>query len=182
MTGFQNPYMSPYGFQQMQQMQQSPMFPQTSQQVVKVNGENGARAYQIGPNSSALLLDESGLLVWVVTSDGAGYKTVSAYDISPHKVVPKADFDTLENRIKRLEDIVSGSTVNSSTVGQKQYAPNAPAYKADDEHGKVRTEPAVYAEPVSHEQSSVETGNGYRPTAWGRSDESTPGGSTGKGY
>ena len=79
---YQNPFLSPYGYgQQIQQMQ--PVLP--AQQVVRVTGEAGARAYQIGPNSSALLLDESGALVWLVTSDGAGYKTVSAYDIAPHQ-------------------------------------------------------------------------------------------------
>ena len=80
------------------------------QEVVKVNGENGARAYPIGPNSSALLLDESGVLVWLVTSDGAGYKSVSAYDITPHQTAPAPDFTSLEDRIKRLEEFVNGFT------------------------------------------------------------------------
>ena len=71
---FNNPYINPYG---MGQTYTPPVFPQNAQ-VVKVNGENGARAYQIGPNSSALLLDESGALVWLCTTDGAGYKTVTA--------------------------------------------------------------------------------------------------------
>ena len=66
-------------------------------QVVRVNGENGARSYTIGANSSALLLDESGLMVWLVTSDGAGYKTVTPYDITPHQVQPAPDFGSLES-------------------------------------------------------------------------------------
>ena len=36
----------------------SPMQPQIRSEIVKVNGENGARAYQLAPNSSTLLLDE----------------------------------------------------------------------------------------------------------------------------
>ena len=100
---FQNPYLNPYGM--MQPYQQ----PAQSCQVIKVNGENGARAYNMGPNSSALLLDESGLMVWLVTSDGAGYKTVAPYDIAPHQAAPAPDYGTLENRIKRLEDIVNGN-------------------------------------------------------------------------
>ena len=103
---FQNPYLN-----YMQPVQ--PMIQPT--QVVRVNGENGARSYQIGANSSALLLDESGLLVWLVTSDGAGYKTVSAYDITPHQVTPAPDFGSLENRIKRLEDMINDSTDSSAT-------------------------------------------------------------------
>ena len=41
------------------------------QEVVRVNGEGGANAYQLMPNSSALLLDETAPIVWLVTTDGA---------------------------------------------------------------------------------------------------------------
>ena len=67
-------------------------FQPQSTQVVKVNGLYGANAFAIGPNSSALLLDESGTLVWLVTTDGAGYKTVSPYDITPHKEPAAPDY------------------------------------------------------------------------------------------
>lgn len=36
----------------------------TVPQVVKVNGYNGANAYQLPPNASALLLDETQPIVW----------------------------------------------------------------------------------------------------------------------
>ena len=109
---WQNPYLNPYMTPPQPMMQ--PV------QVVRVNGENGARSYQIGANSSALLLDESGLLVWLVTSDGAGYKTVSAYDITPHQAAPAPDYNSLESRIQRLEEIVSGNAGNSSAARKKQ--------------------------------------------------------------
>ena len=104
-----NPYaaLNPYQVQYPQQ---------TKQEVVKVNGENGARAYQIGANSSALLLDESGLMIWLVTSDGAGYKTVSAYDITPHKTEPQPDYNSLEERITRLERLMNSDTRNITAV------------------------------------------------------------------
>lgn len=121
---FNNPFINPYGYgQQMLQTfpQQAPQLP--AQQVVRVNGENGARAFQIGANSSALLLDESGTLVWLVTSDGAGYKTVAAYDIMPHKAEPDRNYSDLETRVKKLEDMMggrrNGNTGNSSATGKK---------------------------------------------------------------
>ena len=121
MTGFQNPYFNPYGFMQQQQV---PSGQQPVVQVVRVNGENGAKSYQIGANSSALLLDESGKMVWLVTSDGAGYKTVSAYDIVPHQEEPKPDYTNLESRIqaveKRLEEFVNGNTRNTNATRKKQ--------------------------------------------------------------
>ena len=115
---FQNPFINPYG---MPQQYPQPVMPQApQQQVVRVNGENGARAYQIGANSSALLLDESGTMIWAVTSDGAGYKTVSAYDIVPHKTEPGPDYGNLEQRIKRLEEKINVNAGNSSAARKKQ--------------------------------------------------------------
>lgn len=107
------PYISPFGM--MPQYQQ----PAQQTQVVKVNGEPGARAYQIGANSSALLLDESGTMIWLCTTDGAGYKTVAAYDISPHQTAPAPDYSTLEERIKRLEGFMNELTADSSAAPEK---------------------------------------------------------------
>ena len=76
-------------------------------QVVKVNGEGGANAFSMGPNSSALLLDTSGTMIWAVTTDGAGYKTVVPYDISPHKNPEQIAVKSLEDRIKRLEEMIN---------------------------------------------------------------------------
>lgn len=87
-----SPYMNSYNQQQY-----------VSQQVVKVNGENGANAYQMAPNSSALLLDEKDPLVYLVQTDGAGYKTVSAYSITKYEPEPHVNVASLEERIKRLE-------------------------------------------------------------------------------
>lgn len=127
MNGYQNPFFNPYGFMQ----QPQPVQPQQPpQQVVRVNGENGARAYGIGANSSALLLDESGTMVWLITSDGAGYKSVSAYDIVPHKAESSPDYGSLETRIKRLEEIINGNTRNSSSTSKVK--PKDTADKTDD--------------------------------------------------
>ena len=111
---YNNPYLNPY----MNQYQQTQAHPQS--QVVKVNGENGARAYQIGPNSSALLLDESGTLVWLVVTDGAGYKTVTPYDIAPHQSAPAPDFSTLEQRITKLEGIINEYAANPATATRQK--------------------------------------------------------------
>ena len=136
---FQNPYFSGFGMNMMPQYPQPTQLGQQSQ-VVRVNGENGARAFQMGANSSALLLDESGLMVWLVTSDGAGYKTVSPYDITPHKEVPAPDYGDLESRIKRLEDMMNGYSGN--TAAARKIKPNDAADQANDRYGKRGTEPA----------------------------------------
>lgn len=78
------------------------------QEIVKVNGENGARAYQLAPNCSALLLDESNPIVWLVQTDGAGYKTVSPYSITPYQPAPPVDLNAIEARLKKVEEKLNG--------------------------------------------------------------------------
>lgn len=80
----------------------------SKQEIVRVNGENGAKAYQLAPNSSALLLDESAPLVWLVQTDGAGYKTAVPYTIAPYQAQQTPDLHSLEERIQRLEDMLNG--------------------------------------------------------------------------
>lgn len=70
-------------------------------EVVKVNGRNGAEAYQMAPNSSALLLDETSPLVWLVQTDGAGYKTCTPFDIKIHE--EKNVLQDIQERLARLE-------------------------------------------------------------------------------
>ena len=119
MYGFQNPYMPANQYFGMQQQQPQPV------QVVRVNGRNGAEAYAIGPNSSALLLDESGTLVWLCTTDGAGYKSISAYDITPHQAAPAPDYGSLETRIAKLEAIISERTADTAAAKRGDDAKHA---------------------------------------------------------
>ena len=103
-------------------------FPQRdSRQVLMVGGYNGASMIQMGPNESVLALDESGTMVWLVKTDGAGYKNIiQSYDIIPHEEKVQ-DLSSYEERIKRLEDCISkietqlgeinnGNTTNSASI------------------------------------------------------------------
>ena len=74
-------------------------------EIIRVNGENGAKALQMPPNSSVLLLDESAPIVWLKTTDGAGYPQLSAYEIKPHTLQTTVDGNNLEARIRRLEEL-----------------------------------------------------------------------------
>ena len=113
-----NPLVNPY----LPNPGQNPYQQAPKQEVVKVNGENGARAFPMGASSSALLLDESGTIVWLVVTDGAGYKTVAPYDITPHQTAPAPDYSNLDERVKKLEDFINGFTADTSTVGNEQPA------------------------------------------------------------
>ena len=76
MQGYNNPYggryaSNPYnnGYNWGKSAQNGRYAPQ--RQIIRVNGENGARAYNMAPNSSVLLLDENMPIVWLAQTDGA---------------------------------------------------------------------------------------------------------------
>lgn len=72
-------------------------------EVVKVHGREGANAFQMGPNSSILLLDENDPIVWLAKTDVAGYKIVTPFRITPYEETPPVDISALSAKIKQLE-------------------------------------------------------------------------------
>lgn len=88
-------------------------------EVIRVNGEEGAKAYQMMPNSSVLLLDVTQPVVWLKTTDGAGYPVIAGYSITPlePKEEPKDNSEkltALEERIARIERKLSNEQSNST--------------------------------------------------------------------
>lgn len=93
--------------------------------TTKVNGRAGADSYQLAPNSDDILLDLNDPIIYFVQTDGAGYKTVTPYDISPHKEVSKEDqYKSLEARISKLEEALAN--------GKSNYRPNDQKSKSGD--------------------------------------------------
>ncbi len=98
------------------------------QEVVRVNGRNGANAYQMAPNSSILLLDETAPVIWLKTTDGASYPTITGYTITPLEEELSKDntYAELENRIAKLEEVVKNNeksnvkSVNKTVIKQQQ--------------------------------------------------------------
>ena len=83
-------YMSQYGAPNMQQSNPY-LYNLPHYEVIKVHGREGANAFQMGPNSSLLLLDENDPIVWLAKTDGAGYKTVTPFRITPYEETPPVD-------------------------------------------------------------------------------------------
>ena len=158
---FQNPYLNPYGIPQpvIQPMAQ-PMQPK---QVDKVNGRNGAMQYALGPNSQAWILDENGMISWLIITDSAGYKTVTPYDVAPHEEKPAPDFGSLETRIKRLEEMIYDSA-DSAPAGRR--VTNSATGETNDQPGQIIRKPAGHAEPAYSDEPEYETGNGDRTAIW----------------
>lgn len=75
-------------------------------EIVKVNGEAGAKAFQMSANSSLFLADATNPnLIWLVQTDGAGYLTATPLDVNLHQEQPQPSISSLEERIKHLEDM-----------------------------------------------------------------------------
>ena len=98
-------------------------------QIIRVNGENGARAFQMAPNSSSLLLDENNPILWLCQTDGAGYKSVTPYKIEPYKPEPAPDLEDILQRLNKLEE-----KVNEPYFAAAQREPSKQQANADTEH------------------------------------------------
>jgi len=93
------------------------------QEVVKVTGRAGAEAYQLAPDSSILLLDTTNPIVWLAQTDGAGYKSLIPYDITPHEEPKPVDnYKLLEERITKLEDAINGKSNTSNAKRKSESA------------------------------------------------------------
>ena len=91
------------------------------QDIIRVNGRPGAEAFQMMPNSSALLLDETAPIVWLAQTDGAGYKSLSPYSIAPYEPEKPVDVKSLEERISNLERMMSDESHSSKHEQSKPH-------------------------------------------------------------
>lgn len=134
-NGLPYPYNQPYynygnyGFKQVPM----PANPWEERTIKRVHGREGALAFKMDPDSSRLLLDDTDPILWVKTTDSAGYPTVTPYDISPHVenreiVQPEYDFKSLEERISKLERRLNNNG-KSSFGGTRPNQPTETAAK-----------------------------------------------------
>ena len=105
-----------------QQIVNPPQIPRKTE-IIHVNGENGARALQMLPNSQALLLDDTAPLVWLAQTDGAGYKTVTPYTIAPYQPEPEVNLKDIDERLKKIEEEVK-NYAKSNTQPNKKCSSN----------------------------------------------------------
>jgi hypothetical protein len=102
------PYnMNPY----MQGGYQPQMYQQPVNGLVRVTGMEGARAYQLPPNSSIALFDGTQDLMYIKTTDAAGYPTIRTFRFEPAEqpqapqanFVTREDFDALVAKVEALQ-------------------------------------------------------------------------------
>lgn len=78
-----------------------------------MNGKNGVDAFQMMPNSQALLLDDTAPIVWLVQTDGAGYKTATPYSVTPYQPEPEIDLKDIDARLRRIEEVMNNEKSNA---------------------------------------------------------------------
>ena len=97
-------------------------------EIIRVSGRNGAEAFQMSPNSQVLLLDETAPLIWLKTTDGAGYPTLTPYDIAPAQTQEQKEaskIEALEKRIASLEEILNEKSNSGSSKSKQTIRPDA---------------------------------------------------------
>lgn len=77
--------------------------------LIRVTGIDGAKAYQMSPNSSVALFDSESDIMYVKTTDGAGFPTIRTFRFEPIEDVPKIqdayitrdEFDALKQEVEK---------------------------------------------------------------------------------
>ena len=88
--------------------------------IIRVNGEAGAKSLRMGPNSSTLVMDETGPIVWLCQTDGAGYMTATPYEIKPYQAEQHADLKSIEQRLSRLEAMMHDQSHDGADAQKRE--------------------------------------------------------------
>lgn len=99
-----NPYQNPISQNTNNFIQQQPQ-----NNLIRVTGIDGAKAYQMSPNSSVALFDSDSDIMYVKTTDGAGFPTIRTFRFEPIEDMPKVqdayitrdEFDALKQEVEK---------------------------------------------------------------------------------
>lgn len=114
-------YMPSYNGNNQYGYQNQPIMPyqQTASQpvngLISVTGIEGARAYQLPPNSCMPLFDQTNDILYVKTTDAAGYPTVKTFRFEPYEhqidvkplpdYISRSEFDALSDKVDELMQV-----------------------------------------------------------------------------
>lgn len=109
------PY-TPYSNQMYMQQGYSTYTPQVPQQpvqeLIRVTGIDGAKAYQMPPNSVVPLFDANNDIMYIKSTDGAGFPSIRTFSFTPMEqvqeptqdYVQRSEFDALVAEVRGLVD------------------------------------------------------------------------------
>ena len=91
---FQNPYASliPQNQYYNPQMNNQQIFPQEQpQNLIRVNGIDGAKAYQMNANSTVALFDSNEDIMYIKNTDGAGFPSIRMFKFEEVNEITKSE-------------------------------------------------------------------------------------------
>ncbi len=103
--------------------------------ICRVKGAAGANNFRMAPNSRTILVDETAPLIWFAQTDSGGYLTVEPYDIVPHHEAPPVDVNSLEERVRRLEEYYVQQSNTTKSKKQRQQPAIEPAASVVETNG-----------------------------------------------
>ena len=119
---YQSPYTQPTQNPYLDRLAQMQPPPQPRDGLIRVTGMEGARAYQMPPNSAVALCDDGQDVFYVKTTDGAGFPTIRAYSFQPmeqaqtmvaSEYVTRAEFEQLKEMIVHGKQPVSADATDA---------------------------------------------------------------------
>ena len=98
--------------------------------IVKVAGMEGANAYPMGPNQKAVVFDSREDVMYFITTDGGGYKSIQDFDFFPRhhgkqEQTPQANYVTRED----FEELVA----KVDKLDSRSLRPSKSARRASDD-------------------------------------------------
>ena len=100
---FQNPYANLLAQNQYYnpQMNNQQIYPQEqTQNLIRVNGIDGAKTYQMPANSTVALFDCNEDIMYIKTTDGAGFPSIRTFAFTEvkeqNKLIPQVDYISRE--------------------------------------------------------------------------------------
>lgn len=95
---------------------------QQGMQLIRVTGMDGAKAYQMPPNSVVPLFDADNDIMYVKSTDGAGFPTIRAFAFQPVEDKP----EPVPQYVTRLMQYARGSHGCTSSATTSKSLPQMP--------------------------------------------------------
>ncbi len=106
---------------------------QQSVNLIRVTGYDGAKAYQMPPNSTTALFDSNDDLMYIKTTDGAGFPTIRTFRFEELRQtqmsVSNGDFISREEFEEFKTEVLSNGkqSIQSGTTGKQKSTSNSSA-------------------------------------------------------
>ena len=100
---------------------------QTGGQIVRVNGYQGAQAYQMGANAAAVLFDANEDIFYKKITDGAGFASIEIYSYAPAQkttggqgTMPVEDYVTRSEFEELKGMVLNGKHISKSSDTERK--------------------------------------------------------------